>query len=141
MSNYVPSSHQFPTQLNRTEGSVGVNRSHNRASFLFYTEEQISASYQPLEGKSQPCRCLPELTGRLTVHYKLNRTEGSVGVNRSHNRATFLFYTEKQISASYQPLEGKSQPCRCLPELTGRLTVHYRVMTKNSPYSLPVLPA
>ncbi|MGH0187704.1 UNVERIFIED_CONTAM: hypothetical protein FKN15_026092 [Acipenser sinensis] len=30
---------QLPTPLRRTEGSVGVFRSHDQASFLFYTQE------------------------------------------------------------------------------------------------------
>ncbi|XP_041089078.1 suppressor of tumorigenicity 14 protein-like isoform X3 [Polyodon spathula] len=51
----------------QSSGERGFLLSHDPASFLFHpgTRERMSASYRPLVDESQPCRCLPELTGHL----------------------------------------------------------------------------
>ncbi|MGH0126903.1 UNVERIFIED_CONTAM: hypothetical protein FKN15_034360, partial [Acipenser sinensis] len=54
--------------LRRSEGSVGVFRSHDQASFLLIytgTREGISARYRPLADEGQLCRCPLELIGGI----------------------------------------------------------------------------
>ncbi|MGH0157479.1 UNVERIFIED_CONTAM: hypothetical protein FKN15_033930 [Acipenser sinensis] len=60
MADKILPQRQFVTWLRRPEGSVGVLRFHDQASFLFYPgiQEQMSASYRLLEDKGQLCRSL-----------------------------------------------------------------------------------
>ncbi|MGH0142592.1 UNVERIFIED_CONTAM: hypothetical protein FKN15_053738 [Acipenser sinensis] len=60
------------------------------------TRERMSASYRPLESTG----VRSELTGLLQFPTWLRRAKGSVAILQSHDRASFLFYTQELESGS-----------------------------------------